>query len=165
VAPPGGAPEAPTAFMTASTLVFVGATGWEHPAWRGRFYPHDLPDDWQLSYYNTQFQAVYLPAAVWQAASEANWTQWLNDTQESFHFVLEAGPAAAAEPASERVMLATPAWEAGHVWWLDEAPDMRRLAQRVTQQAMTGEPLFVFSRSGNLGLLEQARSLKQVMGY
>jgi hypothetical protein len=27
------------------------------------FIPDDLPDDWLLSYYNTQFQAVYLPAA------------------------------------------------------------------------------------------------------
>lgn len=151
--------------MTASTLVFVGAMGWEHSAWRSCFYPDDLPDDWQLSYYNTQFQAIYLPAAAWQAASEANWAQWLNDTQEGFHFVLEAGQTAAAKPALERVVLATLAWEADHIWWLDEAPDLRGLAQRITQQAMTGEPLFVFSRSGDLGLLEQARSLKQVMGY
>ena len=139
--------------------------GWEHPAWCSHFYPEDMPDDWRLSYYNTQFQAVYLPAAVWQAASETSWVQWLNDTQEGFLFVLEAAQATAAIPASERVVLATPAWEAEHIWWLDEAPDLRRLAQRVTQQAMTGGPLFVFSRSGNLGLLEQARSLKQVMGY
>ncbi|PKO59473.1 MAG: hypothetical protein CVU23_14110, partial [Betaproteobacteria bacterium HGW-Betaproteobacteria-17] len=62
-------------------------------------------------------------------------------------------------------LLATPAWQAQHVWWLDEAPDLRALAQRITQQAATGEPLFVFSRSGNAGLLEQANTLRQVMGY
>ena len=149
--------------MTASTLVFVGAAGWDYPAWRSGFYPDGLPDDWLLSYYNTQFQAVYLPAAVWQAASEATWAQWLDDTQEGFHFVLQA--ATAANPVSTRVVLATPAWEADHIWWLDEVPDLRKLAQRITRQAHAGEPLFVFSRSGNLGLLEQARSLKQVMGY
>jgi len=151
--------------MAASTLVLIGATGWEHPAWRGNFYPDDMPDDWLLSYYNTQFSAVYLPAAVWQAASEATWAQWLDDTQDRFHFVLEPGDAVPLKPASERVLLASPAWEAGHVWWLDEAPDLRKLAQRITQQAATGEPLFVFSRSGNLALLERANTLRQVMGY
>ena len=151
--------------MTSSALVLVGAAGWLHPAWRGGFYPDDLPDDWLLSYYNTQFQVVYLPAPFWQAASKATWAQWLNDTQDGFLFVLEPGDAASVKPASERVLLATPAWEAGHVWWLDEAPDLRKLAQRITQQAATGESLFVFSRRGDLGLLEQANTLKQVMGY
>lgn len=151
--------------MTPTSLVLVGATGWAHSAWRGRFYPEDMPDDWMLSYYNTQFSAVYLPAVVWQAASEATWGQWLYDTRDGFCFVLEPGDAASHKPASERVLLATPAWESGHVWWLDEAPDLRLLAQRITQQAATGEPLFVFSRSGNLALLEQADTLRQVMGY
>jgi uncharacterized protein YecE (DUF72 family) len=151
--------------MASGNLVLIGASGWLHPAWRGGFYPDGLPDDWQLSYYNTQFHAVYLPAPVWQAASTATWEQWLHDTQESFHFVLEPGAEAPAQPASARVVLATPAWEAGHVWWLDETPDLRQLAQRITQQAVSGEPLYVFSRSGDLDLLEQARTLKQVMGY
>lgn len=151
--------------MNPSFLILTGAEGWLHPSWRGNFYPDDLPDDWLLSYYNTQFQAVYLPAAVWQAASKATWAQWLHDTQDGFYFVLGAGDAASVKPASERVLLATPAWEAEHVWWLDEAPDLRALAQRITQQATTGEPLFVFSRSGNADLLEQANTLKQVMGY
>ena len=151
--------------MTSRALVLIGAVDWQHPAWRGRLYPDDLPDDWLLSYYNTQFQAVYLPAAVWQAASSATWAQWLYDTRDDFCFVLEPGEAASAKPASPRVLLATPAWQAQHVWWLDETPDLRALAQRITQQVATGEPLFVFSRSGNTGLLEQANTLRRVMGY
>jgi uncharacterized protein YecE (DUF72 family) len=151
--------------MTSSALVYVGAAHWEHSAWRDSFYPAGLPEDWLLSYYNTQFQAVYLPAATWQAASEADWAQWLNDTQDGFYFVLEPGQATAAVPASERVLLATPGWEATHIWWLDEEPVLRALAQRITQQAASGEPLFVFSRSGDIDLLEQVNTLKQVMGY
>ena len=151
--------------MTPNPLVLVGASGWQQPAWRGGLYPDDLPDDWLLSYYNTQFQAVYLPATVWQGASSATWAQWLYDTRDDFYFVLEPGEAVSAKPASPRVLLATPGWEAQHVWWLDEAPDLRALAQRIAQQAATGEPLFVFSRSGNAGLLEQANTLRQVMGY
>lgn len=151
--------------MTSSALVLVGAMDWDHPHWRGSFYPEDLPDDWRLSYYNTQFQTVYLPAVVWQAVSAADWARWLYDTQDGFRFVLEPGEAAAVPLASPRVLLATPAWMAAHVWWLDEAPDLRALAQRIAQQAATGEPLFVISRSANLDLLEQVNTLRQVMGY
>ncbi len=151
--------------MNSSALVLVGAMHWNQPRWRGSLYPEDLPDDWLLSYYNTQFEAVYLPAAVWQATSDALWGQWLYDTQDGFCFVLEPGEGAAIPPVSPRILLATPAWTAAHVWWLDEAPELRALAQRITQQAAAREPLFVFSRSGDLALLEKAKTLKQVMGY
>lgn len=151
--------------MTAANLVLVGAVGWLHPAWEGGFYPDDLPAEWRLPYYNTQFQAVYLPASLWQAASPATWAAWLDDTLEGFHFVLEPGDAAVVPPVSPRVVLAPPAWQAQHVWWLDEVPDLRRLGQRITKQAATGEPLYVFSRSGDLALMKQAVTLARVMGY
>lgn len=149
----------------ADKLVLVGASGWEHAAWRGAFYPDDLPEDWQLSYYATQFQAVYLPAASWQGASDATWDAWLHDSHDGFHFVLEQAAGARPAPASARVVLATPDWAQLHVWWLDEAPDLRQLAQRIARHAETGEPLYVFSRRGDLGLLEHALTLVQVMGY
>ena len=151
--------------MQTSQLVLVGAVCWDYPAWHGRFYPEDLPEDWLLSYYNTQFQAVYLPVSIWGAASSETWAQWLADTQPEFCFVLEPGLQAFPPPASGRALFATPEWEREHVWWLDEAPDMRALAQRIARQAETGQPLFVFSRSGNLALLEQVLTLKQVLGY
>ena len=151
--------------MSYSALVLVGAVDWAHPDWHSGFYPEGLPDDWALSYYNTQFQVVYLPATVWQAASAATWERWLDDTQEGFCFLLEPTGKDDAKPASERVMLATPEWVGRHVWWLDECYDLRMLAQRITQQAETGEPLFVLSRRGDLELLEQVKALRQVMGY
>ena len=151
--------------MQNNQLVLVGAVNWHHPRWLGGFYPDDLPEDWLLSYYNTQFQAVYLPASVWQAVPESSWAQWLNDTQDGFYFVLEPAGKSTTKHPSDRVLLATPAWTKAHVWWLDEAPDMRALAQRITQQTTTGEPLFVFSRSGDLGLMQQVNALRQVMGY
>ncbi len=150
--------------MKTGQLVYIGAVDWHHPTWSKGFYPDGLPADWLLSYYNTQFQAVYLPASTWQSTPDSTWTQWLEDTQENFIFVLEAG-AKRAKPASERVWLASPEWEAAHVWWLDEHPDMRELARRIEHQAETGNALFVFSRSGNLAALEKVGSLRQVMGY
>ena len=151
--------------MHSNQLVLSGAVNWVHPAWNRGFYPDDLPEDWLLPYYNTQFQAVYLPVHAWQEVSEATWKQWLEDTHSGFYFVLQAESGTTAKPASERVLLATPEWEAAHVWWLDEAPDLRALAQRMAQQAARGEPMFVFSRSGDLALLQQVDALKQVMGY
>ncbi|MDO9466881.1 MAG: hypothetical protein Q7J36_06240 [Thiobacillus sp.] len=151
--------------MASRALVLTGAVGWQHPAWRGRLYPDDLPEDWLLSYYNTRFSAVFLPAAVWQAASASTWAHWLYDTREDFYFVLEPAASGPRMPESARVLPATPAWQADHVWWLDETPDLRLLAQRIARQAATGEPLFVLSRSGNLDLLEQVDTLRQVMGY
>lgn len=146
-------------------LVLVGGVSWTNPRWHGSFYPDDLPDDWMLSYYNTQFQAVFLPRSIWQTVSESSWLEWLNDTQDGFYFVLESADEGAALPASERLLRASPAWINDHVWWLDEAPDLRALAQRITRQVGAGEPLFVFSRSGDLGLMQQVNLLKQVMGY
>lgn len=151
--------------MQSNQLVLVGAEHWIHPAWSGAYYPTDLPADWLLSYYNTQFQAVYLSAEAWQGADEQTWDIWLSDTQADFHFVLEAASGAIFKPESSRVHVATPEWMAAHVWWLDDAPDLRALAQRINQQAALGEPVFVFSRSGNLDLLEQVGALKQVLGY
>ena len=151
--------------MSFNAVVYVGAVDWAHPAWHGSFYPDDLPEDWLLSYYNTQFQAVFLPAASWKDVPEAVWTQWLNDTRDGFYFVLEPAGPEAVKPDSERVLLASPAWVADHVWWLDDASDMRALAQRIARQATVGEPLFVFSRNGDIGLLQQVNALRQVMGY
>lgn len=151
--------------MSADRVVLVGAAGWECPDWRGPLYPDELPDDWMLSYYNTQFQAVYLPAATWEAASETTWRQWLDDTREDFYFVLEPGSGASRPPASPRVVVADPAWAATHVWWLDDAPDLRALAARIADHAARGEPLFVFSRRADLARLEQVKALEQIMGY
>lgn len=151
--------------MESSALVLVGAVDWVHPAWRGQFYPEGLPDDWLLSYYNTQFEAVYLTAERWRNVSRATWTQWLADTQDGFHFVLESAPRGSSVPASHRVLVADTAWEARNVWWLDGDLDLRALAARIMQHAARAEPLFVFSRSGDLARLEQVKSLKEVLSY
>jgi hypothetical protein len=149
--------------LSTSNLINLGAEDWLHSAWQDHFYPAGLPDDWLLSYYNTRFQAVYLPAARWQNAATAEWAQWLNDTQPGFRFLLE--PGTAAFPRDERVIVATPVWSARHVWWVDTSPDLRELARHAHARALRHEPFFVISRSGNLDMLEQVATLSQVLGY
>lgn len=150
--------------MQANAFLYLGAENWTHPAWLQAFYPEDLPEDWLLSYYNTQFQTVFLPAQVWRAVPAAVWKQWFNDTQEGFVFILEeAGDA--EPPTDKRVQVASPAWLDAHVWWLDAAPDLRELAGRIAAHAASGEPLFIISRSGDLERLRQVEALRQVIGY
>ena len=67
----------------------VAARGWRHPAWRDDYYPEDLPEDWQLSYYSNEFRAVVVPADYWPTVDEAEIERWLEDTGEEFQFFLE----------------------------------------------------------------------------
>jgi hypothetical protein len=69
--------------------VMVGASGWEYPAWWDSFYPEDLPQDWRLSFYSNEFPVVLLPASRVAAAGEAEVTEWLEETNEAFRFVLQ----------------------------------------------------------------------------
>ncbi|OYW37381.1 MAG: hypothetical protein B7Z35_10200 [Hydrogenophilales bacterium 12-61-10] len=149
--------------MSSPCPINLGAEDWLHPDWRGNFYPDGLPDDWLLSYYNTRFQAVYLPAVRWQAASVSEWSQWLDDTQPGFRFLLE--PGLASFPCDARVIEATSDWSAEHVWWIDTSPDLRELAEHAKARAARHEPFFVISRSGDLVRLEQVAILSRVLGY
>lgn len=149
--------------MSSTCLINLGAEDWLHPDWRSNFYPDGLPDDWLLSYYNTRFQAVYLPAVRWQAASVAEWSQWLEDTQPGFRFLLE--PGLASVPRDARVIEATSDWSAEHVWWIDTSSDLRELAEHAKARAAHHEPFFVISRSGDLVRLEQVSTLSRVLGY
>ena len=149
--------------MSASRLIFAGAEDWLHPHWREAFYPDGLPDDWLLSYYNTQFQTVYLPAVRWQAASAVDWAQWLDDTQPGFRFLLE--PGTLSPPSDARIIMATPAWCDTHLYWIDAFPDLRELARQASAGAVSGEPLFVVSRSGDLDKMDQVMTLSEVLGY
>lgn len=117
-----------------------------------------------MPYYNTQFKTVYLPAAAAHLATPQDWLNWLNDTLEEFVFIVEESPGLQV-PVSGRVQRASPAWLAGHVWWLDDDPDLRALAKRIAEHAATGVPLFVVSRRGDLAALRQVEALREVMGY
>lgn len=44
-----------------TTLIHIGTHGWELPDDRSGFYPEDLPADWRLELYTTQFHAVEVP--------------------------------------------------------------------------------------------------------
>lgn len=57
-----------------SVLLRVGCYGWQWPQWAGKFYPEDLPEDWQLDFYANYFRTVLVP--------QNQWLQWDSEVCE-----------------------------------------------------------------------------------
>lgn len=147
----------------------LGAIGWDHPAWVGPFYPEDLPAEWRLNYYSTNFDCVYLPYAVWSAAAPETLAAWRHDTLEQFRFLLEAPPTpSAADDAliaalGEKAVVVQPHLGPPLVW-LEPDANLRQLAQ--TLQALEAvPPFYLVSASADYAQLEQAHTLLEILGY
>lgn len=67
----------------------IGARGWKHPHWMGSYYPDDLPEDWQLSYYANDFNAVLVPSEYWDRARGYDLEQWAEAVSDNFRFYFE----------------------------------------------------------------------------
>lgn len=148
--------------------VYVGASDWLRPEWVGSFYPEDMPEEWRLTYYNTQFSCVWLPYPRWSAASMQDLHGWREDTHGAFRFVLERpldlDPAARArlDALAERLGTCCAADDASLVWF-DAQVDLKRLAARL-QGRMDAGPLYLLSRDGDLATLEQVQTLLGLLG-
>ena len=69
--------------------MWLAARGWQHPAWADSFYPEDLPLDWRFSYYSNEFKSVVLPSQDLMHADLEEVSQWLEDCDEDFRFLVE----------------------------------------------------------------------------
>lgn len=78
--------------------ILIGTEGWRHDAWRGGFYPEELPTDWEFCYYSNRLRAVWLSVAAAEADA-AEIGEWLRDSDPAFRFVLSVGLAPAADVA------------------------------------------------------------------
>ncbi|MGA7799788.1 MAG: DUF72 domain-containing protein [Gammaproteobacteria bacterium] len=76
----------------------VGARGWDHDAWVGRFYPDDLPAAWRLAYYANEFPSVLVPAQQWQHVDPGEVAGWGADVPERFVFFIEMEIGASGRP-------------------------------------------------------------------
>jgi uncharacterized protein YecE (DUF72 family) len=125
-----------------------------------------LPEEWQLSFYNTQFRCAYLPSEVWRKASPELIDAWLDETQEGFRFVLQAPGSMSEEDRLQASRFDGRAVLEGQadLVWLEGKPDLRNLAQRMLMAAQGGKSLFLISRNGVLGDLGRVRELMEVLG-
>jgi hypothetical protein len=151
--------------MTESSVAGVirlGALDWRYKAWTGTFYPADMPEEWRLTYYNTQFNCVYLPRDAWQAAGAASWHQWHEDTHDQFRFLLEAGTEQAPPEVFQGKALALSPGD-GRILWFDRESSLKAMATALS--AGQGEvPEYLISRDGDLSQMERVATLLDVMG-
>ncbi len=76
-------------FKTQVGNLQVGAYGWLHSHWRDSYYPDDLPEDWQLSYYSNDFNVVMVPAYYWHQQQGYFCESWLDAVHLDFRFYIE----------------------------------------------------------------------------
>jgi hypothetical protein len=67
----------------------LGAYGWRHKHWLNTFYPEDLPEDWQLTYYANEFNTVLVPADYWRVNEPPDCEHWLDSVHDDFRFFVE----------------------------------------------------------------------------
>lgn len=141
----------------------VGALDWRRSAWRGAFYPADMPEDWQLTFYSSQFNCVYLAPADWQGVADAELAQWRDDVHSRFVFLLEA-PSGQDCPAvlADKARVVTPV-DPG-ILWFDQASDLKALAAQLKADAGP-EDVYLVSRDGDLAQMERVGTLLELMGF
>lgn len=144
------------------TGVKLGALDWRFPVWKTSFYPVDMPEEWQLTYFNTQFNCVYLPREVWRSAVSAELVQWCADTHEQFLFLLEADAADVAPAELRDKALVLPQSDQ-RIQWFDRDTSLKALAA-VLSGAQGEIPQYLISRDGNLEQMERVSTLLEVMG-
>lgn len=146
--------------------VRLGVFDWEREDWLGGFYPPDLPDDWRLTYYNTQYACVWLPQGRWRTASRAEVARWVEDTHDDFRFVLEAPSLVTDQDTAlisilgDRLGLLVEETDP-RLLWLSGKPDLPALSARLRGPDC---PTYLLSRDGNLATLESVATLLDLLG-
>jgi uncharacterized protein YecE (DUF72 family) len=154
-----------------SYTIYVGALGWRHSHWLGDFYPEELPEEWQLSFYNSQYRCVYLPFEHWQDLSVMDARSWLADTQPHFRFILQSSAVETGEQAefhkalAQRVLMDNEVPTRSRLLWFPAEPDLRLLGREIQLAVDQGVELYLLSREAHLPAMEKVRSLVEVLGY
>ena len=68
----------------------VGTSGYAYAAWKGSFFPSDLPARRMLNYYATQFRTVEINSTFYRMPTPALLWGWAADVPGDFRFVLKA---------------------------------------------------------------------------
>lgn len=68
----------------------VGIGGWTYPAWRGVFYPEDLPHAQELEYASRQLTAIEVNGTYYSSQKPATLAKWRDATPDGFVLTLKA---------------------------------------------------------------------------
>lgn len=70
--------------------VWAGTSGYSYRAWKGSFYPEDLPNKDMLSFYSSKLGAVEINNTFYRMPREDVLEQWAESVPDGFRFVLKA---------------------------------------------------------------------------
>lgn len=147
---------------------YLGSDDWRHKEWIGDFYPDDMPEEWRLAFYSSQYSCVWLNHACWARIGASEWEDWINETRAGFCFLLERpreneagldellgasqGRALAFAEKDERII------------WFDAASELETMANNLRRRLFTRSPVFVVSRDARLEKMEQVSTLLELLG-
>jgi uncharacterized protein YecE (DUF72 family) len=70
--------------------LYVGTSGFAYKAWKGSFYPADLPDKGMLHFYGEHFRTVEINSTFYRMPTVALLRGWASEVPADFRFVLKA---------------------------------------------------------------------------
>jgi len=70
--------------------LYVGTSGYAYKAWKGRFYPPDLPAKRMLHHYGQHFRTVEINNSFYRMPTAAVLEAWAGEVPADFRFVLKA---------------------------------------------------------------------------
>src|SRR2546423_13983198 len=82
---PGAMMEPPRVSMKS----WIGTSGFQYTAWKGTFYPDDLPSKKMLPFYAERFSTTEINYTFHRIPSAATIDNWKQLTSESFRFALK----------------------------------------------------------------------------
>ncbi|HZH04180.1 MAG TPA: DUF72 domain-containing protein [Myxococcaceae bacterium] len=68
----------------------IGTSGYSYPAWKGSFYPKDLPAKRMLPFYAERFSAVEINNTFYRMPGEKLLSSWAEQVGPDFQFALKA---------------------------------------------------------------------------
>jgi len=147
--------------ITQEMRVLLGVQGWDWPAWTHAFFPEGMPEEWRLTYFNTQFECVLLSASQWQALPAHEYARWAGDTHDKFMFLLQSEH---DEPVPQALRGRARCIAEGDARLVsfDKGTDLKNLAETLMQ--FQDEPVYLVSRDGDLSQLERVRTLLELLG-
>ena len=69
--------------------LMIGTRGWSDVVPGDDFYPEDFPAEWRFSFYSNNLRSVLVPQELWPTTSRETLSEWLNESDPAFRFVLE----------------------------------------------------------------------------
>jgi uncharacterized protein YecE (DUF72 family) len=70
--------------------IYIGTSGWHYKHWKGTFYPQDIKDAEQFSYYSRYFKTVEINNSFYRLPTLKTFTDWKKASPARFIFSVKA---------------------------------------------------------------------------